>query len=81
MQKRIEIAEMFKASGIPGITIRKNEDLPKIRDVISNLDGPCIIELVTDNTEQSPMMDRLLMLKKLYASAAISEHRQGLMHD
>ncbi|MBF0552003.1 MAG: thiamine pyrophosphate-binding protein [Deltaproteobacteria bacterium] len=73
MQKRIEISEMLKAIGIPGITIRENEDLPKIIDVVSNLNGPCIIELATDNTEQSPFMDRLLMLKELYSSTATLE--------
>ena len=68
MQKRIELAEMFKAAGIPGLTIRENEDLPQIPGFISGLTGPCIIELVTDNSEQSPMMDRLLMLKQIYGA-------------
>ncbi|MBI5592876.1 MAG: thiamine pyrophosphate-binding protein [Deltaproteobacteria bacterium] len=66
MQKRIELAEMYKVAGIPGLTIRENEDLAQIPGFISGLDGPCIIELVIDNSEQSPMMDRLLMLKQIY---------------
>ena len=66
MQKRIALAEMYQVAGIPGLTIRENEDPAQIPGFISGLDGPCIIELVTDNSEQSPMMDRLLMLKQIY---------------
>ena len=60
---RISISEMMNSIGIKAISIDKIEDIHKIKDFIGNIDGPCVIELVTDGSEKAPIMDRLKALK------------------
>lgn len=62
VQERISIAEMGRAIGIKSMEIRKIEDMKNIEGFISNLDGPCIIELITDGTEKVSTADRFKAL-------------------
>lgn len=62
-QKRISIAEMINAADVRSMSIKDIEDIVKIPEFISDLDGPCVIELITDGTEPAPIMDRLKSLK------------------
>lgn len=62
LQERISIAEMGRAIGIKSMEIRKIEDMKNIEAFISNLDGPCIIELITDGTEKVSTADRFKAL-------------------
>ncbi len=64
VQKRISICEMMNAAGIKSIEIRDIKDMVKIQDCISNLDGPLVIEIITDGSEAPPIMGRLKALKK-----------------
>jgi acetolactate synthase-1/2/3 large subunit len=64
VQKRISICEMMKAAGIKSIEIKDIEDMVKIQDCISNMDGPLVIEIITDGSEVAPIMGRLKALKK-----------------
>lgn len=66
IQKRVEISKMYNAIGIPSLAIKREEDLDKIKDIINCTNGPCLIELIVDGKEKSPIMDRLLVLKKVY---------------
>lgn len=67
IQERINIVGMFKALNIPTLEVKTTKDLLKIKDVIIDLKGPCIVELVVDHEEESPFKDRVLMLKKNYS--------------
>ncbi len=60
---RISISDMMNSIGIKAITIEKIEEMDKIKDFISNINEPCVIELVTDGSEKAPIMDRLKALK------------------
>lgn len=62
VQERISIAEMGRAMGIKSMEIRNIEDMKNIEGFISNLDGPCIIELITDGTEKVATADRFKAL-------------------
>ncbi|MCM3748589.1 thiamine pyrophosphate-binding protein [Paenibacillus pasadenensis] len=61
-QERISIAAMMEAAGVRGMTVEKLEDLSRIKDFTSDLQGPCIIEVVTDGSEPAPILDRLKAL-------------------
>jgi|GEM_PF-492608 len=60
---RISISDMMNSIGIKAVTIEKIEQMDKIKNLISDIDGPCVIELVTDGSEKAPIMDRLKALK------------------
>lgn len=62
VQERISIAEMGRAMGIKSMEIRSIEDMANIEGFISNIDGPCIIELITDGTEKIATADRFKAL-------------------
>jgi acetolactate synthase-1/2/3 large subunit len=62
-QQRISIADVMNASGVKAMSISDIKDLYKITEFTSNLNGPCVIELITDGTEPAPIMDRLKSLK------------------
>lgn len=63
-QERISITEMAKAMDIRAVRICNNEEITKISEFISNMDGPCLIELVIDGTEPPPIVGRLKALKQ-----------------
>jgi len=62
VQERISIAEMGRAIGIKSIEIKSIEDMKNIEGFISNIEGPCIIELITDGTEKVEAADRFKAL-------------------
>ena len=62
VQERISIAEMGRAIGIKSMEIRSIGDMANIEGFISNIDGPCIIELITDGTEKIAAADRFKAL-------------------
>ncbi|MDF2950131.1 MAG: thiamine pyrophosphate-dependent enzyme possible carboligase or decarboxylase [Sedimentibacter sp.] len=64
----VGISQMFNAIGIKTLVLRRNEDLYKLNDFVKDLQEPCIIELIPDKSEQSPMMDRIAMLRKSMTS-------------
>lgn len=61
---RVSIAEMMKSIGIKTLCISENSQMDEIRDFVSNINEPLVIELITDGSEQAPIMDRLKALKK-----------------
>jgi len=61
--RRISISDMMNSIGIKSIAIDRNEDILKIKDFIKDIDGPRVIELITDGSEKAPIMDRLKALK------------------
>lgn len=63
-QERINISEMMKACGVKSMQISKLEEIAKIPEFIANLEGPAVIELVTDGSELAPNADRLKALQK-----------------
>ncbi|MBN2982506.1 thiamine pyrophosphate-binding protein [Cohnella algarum] len=63
-QERISIADMMRAAGVRAMAVDKLEDLRGIPDFVSGLDGPCVIEVVTDGSEPAPILDRLKALVK-----------------
>lgn len=62
-QQRISISEFMKAAGVKAMSISDIKDISNIKEFTANLDGPCVIELITDGTEPAPIMDRLKSLK------------------
>ena len=62
VQERISIAEMGRAIGIKSMEIRNIGDMANIEGFISNIDDPCIIELITDGTEKIAAADRFKAL-------------------
>lgn len=62
VQERISIAEMCRAIGIKAMQINKIEEMDNIKEFTENLDGPCIIELVTDGSEKVAVADRFKAL-------------------
>jgi acetolactate synthase-1/2/3 large subunit len=62
-QQRISISSMMNAIGIKSIEISTMEQLENIGDFVENLDGPCVIELVTDGSEPAPVADRFKALE------------------
>lgn len=62
-QERVSIADMMNAVGVKSMRIESVEDMIKIADFTKDLNGPCVIEIITDGTEPAPIMDRLKSLK------------------
>lgn len=62
VQERISIAEMGRAVGIKAMEISSIDQLKNIKQFISDLDGPCIIELITDGSEKVAVADRFKAL-------------------
>lgn len=63
-QERISIADMMRTAGVRSMTVEKLEDVRNIRPFVEALDGPCVIEVVTDGSEPAPILDRLKALVK-----------------
>lgn len=61
-EERISIANMARAIGIKAMQIEAIEEIGNINDFISELDGPCIIELITDGSEKVAVADRFKAL-------------------
>lgn len=63
-QERISIADMMAVAGIRTMTVERLEDLSDIPAFTRELDGPVLIEVVTDGSEPAPILDRLKALVK-----------------
>ncbi|MCT4509954.1 MAG: thiamine pyrophosphate-binding protein [Tepidibacter sp.] len=50
----IEIANIVRGMGIKAITIRENEDIDNLKGFLSEVDGPIVVEVVTNTSETIP---------------------------
>lgn len=55
---RIHISQTIKTLGIKSITIKDISEMDKISGFIKDIDGPRVIELITDGSELPPIADR-----------------------
>ena len=62
VHNRVSIADMAESLRIKSIQINDIEELDSIRNDISNLDGPIVVELITYGTEAPPVADRFVAL-------------------
>lgn len=63
-QERISISTMMDSIGIKSLEISNMDELENIGAFIENLEGPCVIELVTDGSEPAPVADRFKALEE-----------------
>lgn len=63
-QERISIANMLAPCGIRTMEINDIKQMTGITELLKDLDGPAVIELITDGSEASPNGDRLKALSK-----------------
>lgn len=63
-QQRISISDMMNSIGIKSLQISSMEQLENIGEFIEKLQGPCVIELVTDGSEPAPVADRFKALEE-----------------
>ncbi|ASS68536.1 MULTISPECIES: thiamine pyrophosphate-binding protein [unclassified Paenibacillus] len=61
-QERISIAAMMEAAGVRSMSVESIEEMAAIPSFLEGLDGPCLIEVITDGTEPAPILDRLKAL-------------------
>lgn len=62
IQDRVSFVELVKALGIKSIQINELEDMPNIKEFTKDLNGPCVIEVITDGSEPAPIVDRFKSL-------------------
>lgn len=62
VQERISIAKITESMGIKSMYISNINQMSEIKDFISDLDGPCVIELITDGSEKVPISERFKTL-------------------
>lgn len=63
-QQRINISEMMKAAGVKSLQIKNINDMKKIKESLNEMNGPVVIEVITDGSEVAPNGDRLKALQK-----------------
>lgn len=63
-QERISISNMLAACNIKTMEISEIDQMEKLTDFLKDLDGPAVIELITDGSELAPNGDRLKSLQK-----------------
>lgn len=63
-QDRISIANMLAPCGIKTMEINDINQMSGLTELLKDLDGPAVIELITDGSEASPNGDRLKSLSK-----------------
>jgi len=61
--QNISISKLCEAMGVKSMTITRNEDFPAITPFIRDLNGPCVVELITDGSEKSGVEERAAALK------------------
>lgn len=59
---RISIAKMAEAMNIKSIQISNIEELSNLKEFLTDLNGPCVVELITDGSEKVPVADRFKAL-------------------
>lgn len=62
IQERVSFAKMLEVAGFKTVTIEQIEDLPSIVPMLENLQGPLVVELITDGSEGAPVADRFKAL-------------------
>lgn len=62
---RVYVSKMFENIGIGTMIVQENGDFKKIIDFVNNSAGPCVIEIISDNSERSPINERVNMLKTI----------------
>lgn len=62
VHNRISIADMAESLRIKAVQINSIEEIDEIKNDISNLDGPLVVELITYGTEAPPVADRFIAL-------------------
>lgn len=73
--KEASISRLCKAMGIESLVITRDEDVPKISQFVKNIEGPRVVELITDGSERSGVEERAAALR---GSAAVSRARPQL---
>lgn len=62
IQDRVSFVDLVKTLGIKSIQINDLEDMQIIKDFTKDLNGPCVIEVITDGSEPAPIVDRFKSL-------------------
>jgi len=63
-QERISISNILAAAGIKTMEINDVSQMDKLTEFLKDLNGPAVIELITDGSEPAPNGDRLKSLQK-----------------
>lgn len=63
-QERISISEMLAPCGIKTLVLTENNQISQLKEFLKDLQGPAVIELITDGSEPAPNGDRLKALQK-----------------
>ena len=63
-QDRISITNMLTACDIKAMEISDINQMEQLTDFLKDLNGPAVIELITDGSEAAPNGDRLKSLQK-----------------
>ncbi len=58
-----DVKSLAEIMGIPSIKIEENLEIEKLKDFTSSINGPMVVEIITDGTEDMPL-GRLKLLKK-----------------
>lgn len=61
--QRVSISSMMNAAGVRSFEIRSIDELNRIPELIRNLHGPCVIELITNGSEPAPIAHRFQKFK------------------
>lgn len=51
----VDIARIVQAMGIPAMKIKEFEDMKNLRDFYQNINGPQVVEVITDSSEPIPL--------------------------
>ena len=62
-QERISFSQMLTSMGIKAMTVHCDEEIECVREFVKDVDGPCVIELITDGRESIPLVDRFSSLQ------------------
>lgn len=62
INQRVSISEMAQALGIKSVQVTDISQLDKLKDTLSNLSEPFLVELITDGSEKVPAADRFKAL-------------------
>lgn len=74
---RVSISDMAKNMGLESIKIDKLEKVDDLKERVSNLNKPLVVELITDGSEVCIDPDRLKVMTKKKAIHPIKEYKIG----
>ncbi len=63
--ERISFTALADSLGIKSVQINNMDEMDKIKELTSNLQGPCFIDVITDGTEPAPVVDRFKALSNV----------------